>query len=153
MERITVKYYRADTPYLSPEAIEEIIQSRGTIKNACKEMVDRYSTSTRRIYEIWKRHAQGLPQRKQQMIQNTFPSEIASMPGNNISNERTKKKKSSSKLIRSSHSTSNSGGKMEKISGGGMNNIPNTDIVAQIEREIKRKDKNLANTARIMSTT
>ncbi|CAJ0912078.1 4646_t:CDS:2 [Entrophospora sp. SA101] len=80
MERITVKYYRADTPYLSPEAIEEIIQSRGTIKNACKEM-------------------------------------------------------------------------MEKISGGGMNNIPNTDIVAQIEREIKRKDKNLANTARIMSTT
>ncbi|CAH1769753.1 6553_t:CDS:1 [Entrophospora sp. SA101] len=41
----------------------------------------------------------------------------------------------------------------EKISGGGINNISNTDIVAQIEREIKRKDKNLASSARIMSTT
>ncbi|RIB15585.1 hypothetical protein C2G38_2192088 [Gigaspora rosea] len=30
MEHITVEYYRAGTPYLSPEAIEEIIQSRGT---------------------------------------------------------------------------------------------------------------------------
>ncbi|CAJ0885447.1 545_t:CDS:1 [Entrophospora sp. SA101] len=41
----------------------------------------------------------------------------------------------------------------EKISEGGINNISNTDIVAQIEREIKRKDKNLASSARIMSTT
>ncbi|CAG8795966.1 5512_t:CDS:1, partial [Racocetra fulgida] len=55
-------YYRAGMPYLPPEAIEEIIQSRETIKNACKKMVDKYGTSTRRIYEIWKRHAQGLPQ-------------------------------------------------------------------------------------------
>ncbi|RIB21399.1 hypothetical protein C2G38_2176728 [Gigaspora rosea] len=30
MEHITVEYYCAGTPYLSPEAIEEIIQSRGT---------------------------------------------------------------------------------------------------------------------------
>ncbi|CAJ0922629.1 10814_t:CDS:2 [Entrophospora sp. SA101] len=116
MECITVEYYRGGTPYLPPEAIEEIIQSRGTIKNACKEMVDKYGTSTHRIYEIWKRHAQGLPH----------------------------------------------GGKMKKISGGDtceartltcLNNIPNTDIVAQIEREIKRRDKNLASSARIMSTT
>ncbi|CAG8783893.1 5048_t:CDS:1, partial [Acaulospora colombiana] len=42
MKRITVEYYRAGTPYLPPEAIEEIIRSRGTIKNACKEMVDKY---------------------------------------------------------------------------------------------------------------
>ncbi|CAG8608603.1 12461_t:CDS:1 [Acaulospora morrowiae] len=153
MEHITVEYYRAGIPYLSLEAIEKIIQSRGTIKNACKKMADRYSTSTRRIYEIWKRHAQGLPQRKQQMIQNIFFSEIASMPRNNISNERTKKKKSSSKSIHSSHLTSNSGGKMEKISGGDMDNIPNTDIVTLIEQEIKRKDKNIANSACIKSTT
>ncbi|CAG8761095.1 33844_t:CDS:2, partial [Racocetra persica] len=32
MEHITVEYYCAGTPYLSPEAIEEIIQSRGTVK-------------------------------------------------------------------------------------------------------------------------
>ncbi|CAH1769539.1 8814_t:CDS:1 [Entrophospora sp. SA101] len=162
MECITVEYYRGGTPYLPPEAIEEIIQSRGTIKNACKEMVDKYGTSTHRIYEIWKRHAQGLPQCKQQMIKNTFSSEIVSMSENNITNERIKKKRSSSKLIHSSHSTSNSGGKMKKISGGDtceartltcLNNIPNTDIVAQIEREIKRRDKNLASSARIMSTT
>ncbi|CAG8676689.1 5870_t:CDS:1, partial [Acaulospora morrowiae] len=68
MEHITVEYYRAGTPYLSPEAIEEIIQSRGTVKNVCREMADKYDTSTRRIYEIWKRHAQELPLRKQQII-------------------------------------------------------------------------------------
>ena len=52
MEHITVKYYRTGTPYLSPEAIEEIIQSRGTVKNACRKMADKYDTSTCRIYEI-----------------------------------------------------------------------------------------------------
>ena len=117
-------------------------------------MVDKYGTSIRRIYEIWKSHAQGLPQRKQQMIQNTFPSEIASMPKNNISNERTKKKRSSSRSIHFSHLSSNSGEKIRKISENIMNDdIPNTDIVAQIEREIKRKDKNLASSTRIKSTT
>ncbi|CAG8624352.1 6187_t:CDS:2 [Dentiscutata heterogama] len=120
MERITVEYYRAGTPYLPPEAIEEIIQSQGTIKNACKEMVDKY----------------------------------ASMPKNNISNERTKKKRSSSRSIHFSHLSSNSGEKIRKISENIINDdIPNTDIVAQIEREIKRKDKNLASSARIKSTT
>ncbi|RIB24797.1 hypothetical protein C2G38_2167553 [Gigaspora rosea] len=38
MKHITVEYYHASTPYLSSEAIEKIIQSRGTIKNACREM-------------------------------------------------------------------------------------------------------------------
>jgi len=54
MEHITVEYYRAGTPYLSPEAIEEIIQSRGTVKNACREMAYKYSTSTRRIMKFGK---------------------------------------------------------------------------------------------------
>ncbi|CAG8485039.1 16111_t:CDS:1, partial [Acaulospora morrowiae] len=35
-------------------AIEEIIQSQGTIKNACKKIVDRYNTSTYQIYESGK---------------------------------------------------------------------------------------------------
>ncbi|CAG8667399.1 4436_t:CDS:2 [Cetraspora pellucida] len=76
----------------------------------------------------------GLSQRKQQMIQNTFSSEIASMPKNNISNEQTKKKRSSSRSIYFSYLSSNSGEKIRKISENIINNdIPNTDIVAQIE--------------------
>ena len=54
-------------PYLSPEALDEIILSRERIKNAFKTMANKYRTSTRRIYEIWRRHAQGLSQRKQQI--------------------------------------------------------------------------------------
>src|SRR6185312_2567285 len=94
MEHITVEYYRAGTPYLSPEAIEEIIQSRGTVKNACREMANRYSTSTRRIYEIWKRHAEGIPLRKQQLIHSVVSSEI--MSENNTSDRKSKKRKSGS---------------------------------------------------------
>ncbi|CAG8652910.1 8763_t:CDS:1 [Gigaspora rosea] len=90
MEHITVEYYRAGTPYLSPEAIEEIIQSRGTVKNACREMANRYSTSTRRIYEIWKRHAEGIPLRKQQLIHSVVSSEI--MSKNNTSDRKSKKR-------------------------------------------------------------
>ncbi|CAG8528340.1 10880_t:CDS:1 [Scutellospora calospora] len=134
MKCITVEYYHARIPYLPSEAIEKIIQSRETIKNTCKKIVDKYNTSTRRIYEIWKRYAQGLPQHKQQIIQNTFSSEIASMPKNNISNEWTKKKRSSSKSIYFSHLSSNSEEKIRKISENIMNDdIPNTDIVTQIE--------------------
>ncbi|CAG8611687.1 2088_t:CDS:1 [Paraglomus brasilianum] len=40
-------------------------------------MADKYHTSTRRIYEIWKRHAQGLSQRKQQ-ISDPFTTNPAS---------------------------------------------------------------------------
>ena len=97
MEHITVEYYRAGTPYLSPEAIEEIIQSRGTVKNACREMAYKYSTSTRRIYEIWKRHAEGLPLRKQQLIHSVVSSEI--MPENNTSGRKSKKRKPGSSSI------------------------------------------------------
>ncbi|CAG8736344.1 14980_t:CDS:2 [Acaulospora morrowiae] len=91
MEHITVEYYRAGTPYISPEGIEEIIQSRGTVKNACRVMADRYSTSTRRIYEIWKRHAEGIPLRKQQPIHSVVSSEI--IPENNTSDRKPRKRK------------------------------------------------------------
>ncbi|CAJ0850994.1 14308_t:CDS:2, partial [Entrophospora sp. SA101] len=60
--------------------------------------------------------------------------------------------KSQSKFMRISDPISSDNvDSTEKISEGGINNIPNTDIVAQIEREIKRKDKNLASSARIKS--
>ncbi|CAG8851374.1 11665_t:CDS:1, partial [Racocetra persica] len=94
MEHITVEYYCADTPYLSPEAIEKIIQSRGMVKNACRKMAYKYSTSTRRIYKIWKRHAEGIPLRKQQLIYSVVSSEI--MSENNTSDKKSKKRKSES---------------------------------------------------------
>ncbi|KAF0562277.1 hypothetical protein F8M41_000053 [Gigaspora margarita] len=98
MEHITIEYYRADTLYLSPEAIEEIIQSRGTVKNACRKMAYKYSTSTRRIYEIWKRHAEGIPLRKQQLIHSIVSSEI--IPKNSTSDRKSKKRKPGSSSIR-----------------------------------------------------
>ncbi|CAG8618406.1 23926_t:CDS:1, partial [Racocetra persica] len=94
MEHITVEYYRASTPYLSPEAIEKIIQSQGTVKNACRKMAYKYSTSTHRIYEIWKRHAEGIPLHKQQLIHSVVSSEI--MFENNTSDKKSKKRKSES---------------------------------------------------------
>ncbi|CAG8464860.1 22808_t:CDS:1 [Dentiscutata erythropus] len=87
---------------------------------------------------------------------------IESQHQNNTQNCYSKKRKSSSKLIHSSHSASNNREKIEKISGGDtceariltcLNNISNTDIVAQIKREIKKKNKNLASSTRIKSTT
>ncbi|CAG8634134.1 1526_t:CDS:2 [Racocetra fulgida] len=92
MEHITVEYYHASTPYLSPEAIKEIIQSRGTVKNACRKMAYKYSTSTCRIYEIWKRHAEGIPLCKQQLIHSVVFSEI--MSKNNTLDKKSKKRKS-----------------------------------------------------------
>ncbi|CAG8641669.1 5426_t:CDS:1, partial [Scutellospora calospora] len=46
MKHITVEYYHTGTLYLLPKAIEEIIQSRKMVKNACREMAYKYSTST-----------------------------------------------------------------------------------------------------------
>jgi hypothetical protein len=70
MERITEEYYRANASYLSPEALEEITQSRGSIKNASKVMAGKYKISTRRVYEIWNKHAKGISLRKQQIVYN-----------------------------------------------------------------------------------
>ncbi|CAG8625286.1 6829_t:CDS:1, partial [Diversispora eburnea] len=53
MKQLTKKYYRADASYLSQEVLEEIIQSRGKIKNAAKTMANKYNTSTRRIYALY----------------------------------------------------------------------------------------------------
>ncbi|RIB05264.1 hypothetical protein C2G38_2047732 [Gigaspora rosea] len=57
-------------------------------------MAYKYSTSTRRIYEIWKRHAEGIPLRKQQLIHSVVSSEI--MSENNTSDKKSKKRKSGS---------------------------------------------------------
>ncbi|CAG8733540.1 19242_t:CDS:2, partial [Racocetra persica] len=96
MKRITAEYYRAGTPYLSPNALEEIIHSRETIKNASKEMARKYDTSTRRIYEIWKLHAQGLPLCKQQIIQNVGSSKAVPISKNNTLDRQTKKRRTKS---------------------------------------------------------
>ncbi|CAG8843518.1 25323_t:CDS:1, partial [Racocetra persica] len=98
IEHITVEYYHTSTPYLSSEAIEEIIQSRGTIKNVYREIAYKYSTSTHKIYEIWKRHAEGIPLHKQQLIHSIVSSEI--MLKNSTSNRKSKKRKPGSSSIR-----------------------------------------------------
>ncbi|CAG8468248.1 700_t:CDS:2 [Ambispora leptoticha] len=81
MEYITIEYYHAGTSYLLPEAIEKIIQSRGT-----------------------KRHAEGIPLRKQQLIHSVVSSEI--MSENNTSDRKSKKRKpgSSSRSVQVSDS-------------------------------------------------
>ncbi|RIB11456.1 hypothetical protein C2G38_2203381 [Gigaspora rosea] len=96
IERITADYYHAGTLYLSPNALEGIIHSQETIKNASKEIARKYKTSTRRIYEIWKLHAQGLLLRKQQIIQNVGSFKAVPISKNNILDEQTKKRRSKS---------------------------------------------------------
>ncbi|CAG8822276.1 19048_t:CDS:2, partial [Racocetra persica] len=61
------------------------------------EMAYKYSTSTRRIYEIWKRHAEGIPLCKQQLIHSVVSSKIISE--NNTSDKKSKKRKSGSDEI------------------------------------------------------
>ncbi|CAG8533730.1 36141_t:CDS:1, partial [Racocetra persica] len=61
-------------------------------------------TSTRRIYKIWKRHAEGIPLRKQQLIYSVVSSEI--MFENNTLDRKSKKRNlgSSSRSVRISDS-------------------------------------------------
>ena len=138
MEHVTVKYYHAGTPYLSPEAIEEIIQSRGTVKNACREMADKYSTSTRRIYEIWKRHAEGIPLRKQQLIHSVVSSEI--MSENNTSDRKSKKRKSGTRPIQISNSVDEMDNLLQSNDPLGLQAklIQNRKEIEEAKRESKR---------------
>ncbi|CAJ0911460.1 37_t:CDS:2 [Entrophospora sp. SA101] len=148
IECITVKYYRAGTPYLPPEAIEEIIQSRGSIKNASKTMADKYKTSTRRVYEIWKRHAKGLPLRKQQMIYSK-----SDLQNNNSFDMQIKKEFKpvhiSEPIPNSAPSSINSNNLIKNIS----NKLNSTsDIISRLKQEEKRKEKNLAKNRHLLST-
>ncbi|CAG8650806.1 6934_t:CDS:1, partial [Racocetra persica] len=59
-------------------------------------MARKYETSTRRIYEIWKLYAQGLPLCKQQIIQNVGSSKAVPISKNNTLDGQTKKRKSES---------------------------------------------------------
>ncbi|CAG8738399.1 8740_t:CDS:1, partial [Racocetra persica] len=52
-------------------------------------------TSTHRIYEIWKRHAEGIPLRKQQLIHSVVVSSKI-ISENNTSDKKSKKRKSES---------------------------------------------------------
>ncbi|KAF0552241.1 hypothetical protein F8M41_022201 [Gigaspora margarita] len=147
MEHITVEYYRAGTPYLSPEAIEEIIQSRGMVKNACRQMADKYSTSTRRIYEIWKRHAEGIPLRKQQIIHSVVSSEI--MAKNNTSDRKSKKRKPESSSIGPAIFSAN------KV---GITNIPikkvdeMDDLQARLAQNRKEREETKCVTKRVLDS-
>src|SRR6185369_13873002 len=140
MGRIHKKYYSANATFLSDEVIREIKGSIGVVPDAINTMAKKYHISHSRVVDYIENR-----EREQQMNSRSRIEGdvfyIESQHQNSTPDRYSKKKRSSSKLIHSPHSSSNNGEKMEKISGGGINNIPNTDIEAQIEREIKRKDK------------
>src|SRR5688572_1612810 len=69
MERLSKEYYRAGATYLLPEALKEICNSRGKVKNAVTVMAKKHHISTKRVYEIWRKHALGQPDRAQQDLQ------------------------------------------------------------------------------------
>ena len=69
MERLSKEYYRAGATYLLPEALKEICNSRGKVKNAITVMAKKHHISTKRVYEIWHKHALGQPDRAQQDLQ------------------------------------------------------------------------------------
>ncbi|CAG8607408.1 12484_t:CDS:2 [Acaulospora morrowiae] len=60
-------------------------------------MADKYDTSIHKIYEIWKRHAEGIPLCKQQIIHSVVSSEI--IPKDNTSDRKSKKRKPESSSI------------------------------------------------------
>jgi len=152
MGRIHKKYYSANATFLSDEAIREIKGSIGVVPDAINTMAKKYHISHSRVVDyIENREREQQMNSRSRIERDVFY--IESQHQNSTPDRYSKKKRSSSKLIHSPHSSSNNGEKMDKISGGGINNIPNTDIEAQIEREIKRKDKNLANSTRIKSLT
>jgi hypothetical protein len=158
MEHITVEYYRAGTSYLSSEAIEEIIQSRGMVKNACRQMADKYSTSTRRIYEIWKRHAEGIPLRKQQLIHSVVSSEI--IPENNTSDRKSKKRRpgSGSRSIQTSDSVNIRPEASFSSNKAGITNIPikkvdeMDDLQARLTQNRKEREEAKRETKRVLDS-
>nr|CAG8650617.1 7876_t:CDS:1 [Entrophospora candida] len=167
-------YYRRGSTFPSSKQIETIRTLKGKVPKY--RIIRDFHINENRVNDIWESH-----ERQQQIIQNTISSEILPisdtkypasqtilpehLESTTSPNTEIKKRssKSRSKFVRISDPISSDNvDSTEKISGGDtceartltcLNNIPNTDIVAQIEREIKRKDKNIANSARIMSTT
>jgi len=67
MDHITKKYYRAGATYLSPEAIEDIRQARGSIPNASKVMAKKYKIGPQRVYDIWRSRELNQPIRIQRI--------------------------------------------------------------------------------------
>ncbi|CAI2200657.1 17700_t:CDS:2 [Funneliformis geosporum] len=53
MKRLCKEYYIANATILSPEALEEIHNSRGKVKNAVTVMAKKHHITTKRIYEMW----------------------------------------------------------------------------------------------------
>ncbi|CAG8629926.1 2224_t:CDS:2 [Ambispora gerdemannii] len=146
-------YYHRDSTFLTSEQIETIRTLKG-------KMI--YSRSTRAQSTI---SSDILPENSNQ-IDTTTPAyaerEILHLESTTSSDKEIKKRSSKSRsksahisdLIPSSSSILvNNENPTEKISGSSRNGDFPIDIINQIERENKRKDKNLANSTRIKSTT
>ena len=52
MEHLSKEYYRIGITYLLPEALKEICNSRGKVKNAVTVMAKKHHILTKQIYEI-----------------------------------------------------------------------------------------------------
>ena len=69
MEHLFKEYYHAGATYLLPETLKKICNSHEKIKNAVTVMAKKHHISTKRVYEIWHKHALGQSDRAQQDLQ------------------------------------------------------------------------------------
>ena len=99
MKHLTRDYYSANATYLSPEALEEIRQSRGKVKCAGTTMARKHHIATRRVYEIWNNHVTEQPNRAQQEIASSHHSTT-------VDGGETKVKKSRSRSVNVNQNTS-----------------------------------------------
>ncbi|RGB38853.1 hypothetical protein C1646_514461 [Rhizophagus diaphanus] len=94
--RTSGEFYRAGSTILSPEAIQEIKDSRGRIPNAANVMASKYHIASRRVYDLWNNCA-----RMQQISDNTYQQKITSTDDPLIThNDEEKTKKSSEERLK-----------------------------------------------------
>nr|CAG8668007.1 13139_t:CDS:1 [Entrophospora candida] len=105
-------------------------------------MAYKYSTSTHRIYEIWKRHAEGIPLCKQQLIHSVVSSEI--MSENNTSDKKSKKRKpgSGSRSVQISDSVNIPIKKVDEMD----------DLQARIAQNHKEREEAKRETKRVLDS-
>ncbi|RGB23110.1 hypothetical protein C1646_677356 [Rhizophagus diaphanus] len=75
MPCISDEFYRAGSTILSPEAIQEIKDSRGKIPNAANIMASKYHIASHRVYDLQNNCA-----RMQQISDNTYQQKITEDP-------------------------------------------------------------------------
>src|SRR6266542_6662261 len=140
MERLSKEYYHVGATYLLPEALKEICNSREKVKNAVTVMAKKHHISTKRVYEIWHKHALGQPDRAQQDLQSggavhdTSSSTIIQEDG----------------IIHTEHPADDENGPNSHINSNSLNTVTNgrKDKVSQKKKaSIKPKDESSSSMA------